>query len=77
MLSAGAERDFMQDCTKNELMMAVRTVMMNWMMVFHRLRFLNIADSFLGHLRSHRLHRGHRFCKVTQKSQKSQKEGFA
>ncbi len=34
MLSAGAERDFMQDCTKNELMMAVRTVMMNWMMVF-------------------------------------------
>ena len=29
MLSAGAERDFMQDCTKNELMMAVRTVMMN------------------------------------------------
>ena len=49
MLSAGAERDFMQDCTKNELMMAVRTVMINWMMVFHRLRFLNIADSFLGH----------------------------
>ena len=59
------------------VMMAVRTVMMNWMMVFHRLRFLNIADSFLGHLRSHRLHRGHRFCKVTQKALKTQKEGFA
>ena len=30
------------DCTKNELMMAVSTVIMNWMMVFHRFMFLNI-----------------------------------
>ena len=37
----------MHDCTKNELMMAVRTVMMNWMMVFQRLMFLNIMDGFL------------------------------
>jgi len=25
----------MHDCTKNELMMAVSTVMMNWMIFFH------------------------------------------
>ena len=30
------------DCTKNELMIAVRTVMMNWMMVFQRFMFLKI-----------------------------------
>ena len=30
------------DCTKNELMIAVSTVMMNWMMVFQRFMFLKI-----------------------------------
>ena len=30
------------DCTKNELMMAVNTVMMNWMMVFHFFMSLKI-----------------------------------
>ena len=30
------------DCTKNELIMAVNTVMMNWMMVFQRFMFLKI-----------------------------------
>ena len=30
------------DCTKNELMMAVSTVMMNWMMVFHFFMSLKI-----------------------------------
>ena len=30
------------DCTKNELMMAVNTVMMNWMMVFQRFMSLKI-----------------------------------
>jgi hypothetical protein len=30
------------DCTKNELMMAVSTVMMNWMMVFQRFMSLRI-----------------------------------
>ena len=29
------------DCTKNELMMAVSTVMVNWMMVFQRFMSLN------------------------------------
>ena len=29
------------DCTKNELIMAVNTVMMNWMMVFQRFMSLN------------------------------------
>ena len=29
------------DCTKNELIMAVKTVMMNWMMVFQRFMSLN------------------------------------
>ena len=30
------------DCTKNELIMAVNTVIMNWMMVFQRFMFLKI-----------------------------------
>ena len=30
------------DCTKNELMMAVSTVMMNWMMVFQR--FMSLSN---------------------------------
>jgi hypothetical protein len=30
------------DCTKNELMIAVSTVMMNWMMVFHFFMSLKI-----------------------------------
>ena len=30
------------DCTKNELMIAVSTVMMNWMMVFQRFMSLKI-----------------------------------
>ena len=30
------------DCTKNELIMAVKTVMMNWMMVFQRFMSLKI-----------------------------------
>jgi len=30
------------DCTKNELIMAVNTVMMNWMMVFQRFMSLKI-----------------------------------
>ena len=37
------------DCTKNELIMAVNTVMMNWMMVFQRFMSLNnfiILQSF-------------------------------
>lgn len=36
------------DCTKNELMMAVSTVMMNWMMVFQVFRsFRNFIKSNL------------------------------
>ena len=34
------------DCTKNELTTAVSTVMINWMMVFQRLKFLIITDVF-------------------------------
>ena len=34
--------DVAHDCTKNELIMAVNTVMMNWMMVFQRFMSLKI-----------------------------------
>ena len=34
--------DVAHDCTKNELMIAVSTVMMNWMMVFQRFMSLKI-----------------------------------
>ena len=34
----------MQLCVRNELTMAVSTVMINWMMVFQVLRFLNILQ---------------------------------
>jgi hypothetical protein len=34
------------DCTKNELIMAVSTVMMNWMMVFQRFMSLKIFIIF-------------------------------
>ena len=38
--------DVAHDCTKNELIMAVNTVMMNWMMVFQRFMSLKINGEY-------------------------------